>query len=389
MHSWSTSPALLGAALLAASASGADLPILAAGRLHDVRIVMDEYDWQALRDNFRTNQYYAADVWLDGELMAQAGVRSRGESSRSGEKPGLKLDFNRHVPGQEYHGTKTLVLDNLVTDASMLREHLALQVFEAMGIAAPRTAFARLSVNDTPWGLYAVVEPVNKPFLMARLGEDDGNLYDYEWAFEYRFADLGDPWRYVPVPFQPQTHEDAPDPSGLAAFVHAVSTAPDETFLAELGAFVDPAQVITYLAVENALAERDGLLGLQGMNNFYLYESVRTGRFTLIPWDKDSSFTSGSWSVDQGVAENVLARRLLEQPGARAAYEAAVARCVRDHVNAAWLVPRLAAAYALIRSEAWSDPRKPYSGEEFEAAVSGLHDVVAARAADVDGQIGR
>ena len=34
-----------------------------------------------------------------------------------------------------------------------------------MGIAAPRNAFARLTVNGEYWGLFALVEPVSKPFL--------------------------------------------------------------------------------------------------------------------------------------------------------------------------------------------------------------------------------
>jgi spore coat protein CotH len=379
----------LGAVLLAAVLPAADLPILEPGRLHEVRLDLDPADWQALRDSFLTDQYHAADVRLDGELLAQTGIRSRGDSSRSGSKPGLKLHFDKYVAGQAYHGTKTLVLDNLVTDPSMLREHLAFQVFEAMGLPAPATSFARLLVNGEPWGVYGVAEVVNKPFLRARLGDDEGYLYDYEWAFPYRFGDLGAPSQYVPVPFQPATHEDDPDASGLVELVRAVNGSPDADFLNELSRFLEPQRLIDYLAVENALAERDGLLGEQGVNNFYLYQHAGSERFTFIPWDKDTSFTSDAWPLEQRLAENVLSRRLLEQPGMLAAYQAAVLRCVQQFVNPSWLGPRLQAAYQLIRAEALLDQHKPFSNDAFEQAVDGLEGVVALRAADVAAQLPR
>ena len=152
------------------------------------RLDLDPAAWQALRDNYLDNQYYAANLTIDGVAVAQVGVRSRGEGSRSEEKPGLKVEFDKYVPAQEYYGYKSLVIDNLTTDASMLRERLSFLVFEAMGIPAPRNAFARLTVNGEYWGLFALVEPVSKPFLEARLGEKSGTLFDYEWIYPYDFS---------------------------------------------------------------------------------------------------------------------------------------------------------------------------------------------------------
>ena len=116
--------------------------------LHEFRIVMDPADWKSLRQNFFSNQYYAANISVDGEVLQQVGVRSRGKGSRSGEKPGLLIDTNRYVSNQEFHGLKKLVLDNVIQDASFLHEPLAYQVFEAMGIASPAISYTRLTVND-------------------------------------------------------------------------------------------------------------------------------------------------------------------------------------------------------------------------------------------------
>jgi hypothetical protein len=48
---------------------------------------MGPADWQALRADYRSNQYYAADNSFDGTVVAQAGIRSRGEGSRDPTSP--------------------------------------------------------------------------------------------------------------------------------------------------------------------------------------------------------------------------------------------------------------------------------------------------------------
>ena len=91
-------------------------PIFDQSRLHECKLELDPADWAALRANFTTNQYYAANLTVDGETVKQVGIRSRGAGSRSGEKPGLKVDFNKYVSGQEFHGYKSVVLDNVTQD---------------------------------------------------------------------------------------------------------------------------------------------------------------------------------------------------------------------------------------------------------------------------------
>ncbi|MCU0242405.1 MAG: hypothetical protein MUF51_08275, partial [Vicinamibacteria bacterium] len=65
--------------------------------MHEIKLQMEPADWAALRQNFLTNQYYAADVTIDGQTIRQVGIRSRGYGSRNENKPGLKVDFNKYV----------------------------------------------------------------------------------------------------------------------------------------------------------------------------------------------------------------------------------------------------------------------------------------------------
>jgi spore coat protein CotH len=380
-------PALLILAAVAAPARAAD-PIFDASRLHEVRIVIDPKDWQSLRQNFRSNQYYAANVSLDGEVMEQIGIRSRGDGSRNEEKPGLKFDFNKYVKTQEFHGYKTMVLDNLYQDQSLMREKLSFLVFEAMGIPAPALAHARVTVNDEYWGVYTLVESVSKPFLKARIGEESGNLFDYEYSAHWDFTVIGEGTadQYVPSPFQPQTNEDHLDASGLVAFVRAVNETPDATFSRDIAAWLDVPRFLNYLAVENALAETDGMVGEQGVNNFYLYQYGGQNRFVFIPWDKETCLQSGSWPLMQRVETNVLTRRLLADPANQATYAASVKRAA-GFVNSRWLLPQMEQTYALIRNAVLTDTKKPVDNDTFELGIQGLRGVITAREHDILAQV--
>jgi spore coat protein CotH len=366
----------------ASPARAAD-PMFDQAVLHETRIVMDPADWQALRNNFLTNQYYAANISMDGEVVQQAGIRSRGSGSRNETKPGLKVDFNKYIKTQEFHGYKTLVLDNLTQDPALMREKLAFAVFEAMGIAAPQIAHTRLTVNDEYWGVYTLVEPVSKPFLKSRLGEESGNLFDFEyldvWDFSYRGPEVR---AYVPSPFQPQTNEDKLDPSGLIAFIRAVSELPEATFSRDIAAWMDTERFLTYLAVENALAEYDGFVGDFGVNNFYLYQYGNQNRFTWIPWDKETNLQSATWPALRRVETNVLTRKLLADPAQQAVYKAALRRAA-GFVNEGFLGALIERTYSQIREAALLDTKKQVSNDDFELAVGGLRAVVAARQADI------
>lgn len=270
----------------------------------------------------------------------------------------------------------------------MIRESLAMPVFEAMGLPAPKVSFTRLTVNDDYMGVYNIIEDVEDPFLKDRLGESKGNLFKYEYADAYNFESRGDEAGiYVPSPFKPENHKDNPDPSDVLAFIEAINQLPDASFAQNISKYVDPRQFLTYIAVENALAESDGILGSAGMNNFYLYQYAGQTKFVFIVWDKNTSFQDPSWPLFRNVSLNVLARRLMADPTLNQLYVDTVRKAVTSYVNTDYLGPRLEAAYNLIRNSALEDTKKPYSNDDFELSVNGLRGIVAARRADVMSQV--
>jgi spore coat protein CotH len=358
------------------------------GVLHEARIDVDPATFETLLDHYQDDTYYPANISLDGQSLANVGIRSRGEGSRSNVKPAIQVSFAKYQKGQTLFGLQGVALKNLVQDASMLREALALPVFSAMGIPTPRASFARVYVNGDYYGLYNVIEDVDDdPFLIDHFAEKSGNLFKYEYAFQWDFSFLGDdPARYVPAPFKPETHKDSPDASALVSMIDAVNHAPESGYAQALSTYLDPAEVATYVAVENAVAERDGLLGDQGLNNFYVYQHTGGDRFVVVPWDKNTSFTAASWPLYRGIDDDVLTSRLLADPAQRQAYLDATKRAVTSYVNSDWLGSRLDAFYAQVRDAALADPKKPFTNEQFEQSVGGLRGVIAARQADVMAQ---
>ena len=121
-------------------------------RLHTLEIVIHSRDWEDLRRNFDQNDDYPADITWNGQRMRNVRVRSRGLGSRSSDKPGLELDFDYYDPSQRFLGQRELVLDNLVTDPSMLREVVATLLPPPRGGAgAPRVVHAGDRRTASSW----------------------------------------------------------------------------------------------------------------------------------------------------------------------------------------------------------------------------------------------
>ena len=389
--------ALLAAVLSVATLSGditaqtsadAAAPFFDDTRLQDIHFLINSRDWETLKETFRGNTYYPADFRWGDTTVRNVGIRSRGNGSRSGSKPGLRLDFDRSSTRQKVLGLKSIVLRNNTQDPSHLHERLSMSFFTRMGLPAPREFHVRFFVNNEYAGLYTVVEAVDKDFLKRVFGENDGYLYDYDYdpaAPPYFFEYLGaDPALYVPKPFSPETNETNPRPDILERMISTINSAGAATFRTDIEEFLDVRTFMRYVAIEAFLADTDGFLGDWGMNNFYLYRPPDRNRFTIIPWDKSHAFVAApTLSVCHNIndvpaaSRNRLMTRLLEQPDLRTLYldtlEAA-ARSASEGApgGAGWLERELDRQLLQIRDAALADPLSPFTPDEFVAAVDAI-----------------
>lgn len=365
------------------------------GTVHEIRLTLNSKDWSALKQNFKENIYYPTALEWRGVNVSNVGIRSRGLGSRSGTKPGLRVDIDRYNVDQTFLGLKSFVLDNLVQDPSMLRERLTMAFFRRLGLPAPREAHARLFVNGTFAGLYAIVESIDKGFLGRTFGQDsrggtenDGYLFEYDYTREYRFENLGSNLDEYKI-FDPKTHENdaaAKIWQPIADMVKAINDTPDAIFEREMSAYIDLTKFVDHIALENFLAEDDGILGYAGLNNFYFYRFEDSRRSQFLVWDKDNTFKSLDFDIMRNLNDNVLSRRTLALPQYRNRYF----QQLIDAANSAmetegggqgqgnsnnrqgWLEREVARMSAQIRSAGLADTFKPFGNNEFETSMNDL-----------------
>lgn len=368
--------------------------------LHEVRLEIRRSDWQALKDHFRENTYYPANVEWRGMRLEGIAIRSRGRGSRSPLKPNLRVDINRYDDNQKFLGLKAFHLKANNQDPSFLKERLATSLFRRMGMLASREANTRLYVNGEYVGLYLIVEEINKEFLQSNVGEDGGYLYEFKptddpYHFEYLGSDLTN---YSPAPFDPQTHEKDPNPRALEAMTRTLNQASNTEFPDAISAYLDLKLFVTHLGTEGFLADIDGILGdVLGANNFMLYTFSGKSLSRFIAWDKDLTFSSPDRDIWQNTNASVLMRRALTIPEVREAYLAALARSqVLAGGPDGWLDQQIARDYDLIRGAAYDDPFKTYiangflkpsSNDIFDAEVARVTDFARQRSASVARQL--
>ena len=175
---------------LAAQGQAQGVDIFEQDGVRDVHLSINSRDLAQLRASASENTYYPADFEYRGIKVRNVGIRSRGLGSRNATKLGLRVDFNRYITGGTFAGHKALVLDNLWQDASLVRERIAMALFERVGVPTPREVFVRVFINGGYEGLYTITEELDSQFL-TRIGNDNGVLFEYKYVGVWHGEDLG------------------------------------------------------------------------------------------------------------------------------------------------------------------------------------------------------
>ncbi len=372
--------------------------------LHTLRLNMNAKDWQTLKDNYLDNTYYPTDFrWADQPVVRNVGIRSRGTGSRSGVKPGLRIDFDRYTTSQKFLGLKSFVLRNNVQDPSSIHERIGMLMFRRLSLPAPREAHTRLYVNEAYQGLFTLVESIDKDFLTRTFGEDTGHLYKYDYPADgtpWYFSDKGpDAAQYVPLPFKPETRESDPQGEVIAQMVQTVNNAPANTFQTAVGEFLNIQKVLRHIAVEVFIGDYDGFIGNYGINNFYIYRFNNQKLFNMIAWDKSEGFQAGpSSNIFHNIndvpdsQQNRFVLKALSHTDLYNTFLDSLLEAARSAVeltsgdSRGWMEREVEKEYAQIRDAAREDSSKPYSNEAFEQAIEAMRDFARNRSASVTAQ---
>ncbi|MCX8107466.1 MAG: CotH kinase family protein [Verrucomicrobiae bacterium] len=252
-----------------------------------------------------------ADLKFNGLEFPAVTVRFKGngtfiESQNTG-KISLKVDLNDNVRGRRLAGVSKLNLHNNITDASWMNEVLAHRLFRDAGVAAPRTAYARVNLEVVGHdgaryiGLYSIVENVDRDFLQDRFGTRSGAIF--KPVTSRPFTDMGDDWSLYEQVYDPKTPLSKAEAARVISFCKLVSHGDDAEFEMRLPEFLDLDQFARFMAVTAFLSNFDSILMVG--QNYYVYLSSGTGKFVFIPWDLDHSFGQYPLAASQEERENL------------------------------------------------------------------------------------
>jgi hypothetical protein len=232
------------------------------------------------------------------DRQSEVGVRLKGSSTFDTlkKKPSFKLAFDAFTPGNRFLKLEHLTLNAMKYDKTMMREAVAYHLLGMTDVPSPRHAFASLTINGEPYGVYSVIETLDNHWLKRVLPDDpDGNLYDTL----YTTSDLTDAGLSS---FSQQEGDEATAGADLEQLVKDLDAG---SILDVLNTRFATDAVLDYLAFDLATGNYDGYS--RNTNNYLLYHAPLADRWYFVPWGQDTAF-GGQGPLFMAVRARVTSR---------------------------------------------------------------------------------
>ncbi|NGP59646.1 spore coat assembly protein [Paenibacillus thiaminolyticus] len=341
----------------------------------EVNITIDADDYSDMLEHPTDKEVKAASVQYNGYELDNIGIRTKGNSSLTGvassdsDRYSLKLLLNEYIDSQNLLGVTSINLNNGYSDPSFIREYLTYELLEEMGLPTPEFAFANVSINGEPAGLFLAVEQINESFLSRNFETSYGVLYKPDG----QGSDLS--WR----------GDDISSYSGLNRKSKSSDDELTIKMLDELNNGTDYEKylnvdgILRYMAVNTATVNMDSYQG-NFNHNYYLYEE--NGVFSLIPWDMNMAFGGFGGSQDSligmlmdeptmgAVSNYPLVDKLLQNDTYKERYHQYIQQIVEGYLSPERLKARAQEIADMIDTYVEQDPTKFYTYEEFKQSLT-------------------
>lgn len=150
-------------------------------KVHTLDIEMD--NWGDFLKDCESEEYALCNISIDGELIRNAAIRAKGNTSLSSVKAmkssrySFKIEFDHYDKSSSYHGLDKLCLNNIIQDNTYMKDYLAYKLMNEFSVDSPLCSYVYITVNGKEWGLYLAVEAIEDSFLKRNYGNDPGELY--------------------------------------------------------------------------------------------------------------------------------------------------------------------------------------------------------------------
>ncbi|MEL0649273.1 CotH kinase family protein [Pseudoalteromonas agarivorans] len=257
--------------------------------VNTLSITITDENWQDILENPLDEEYHETSITFNGVTLDSVAIRTKGGSSlstvanSSSDRYSFKVDINEYVSGQTFFGLKKFTLQNSFNDPSYMREVIAYDLMDEMGVPTPEHAYVNFYVNGELFGLYLMVEAIDGEFLEKHFANSNGDLYkpdgtgsDLLW--------LGDDIQsYTDINLQ--TNEESTDNGAFINFVESLDAGETNA--------IDEDTLLRYMSVSTSLSNLDSYHGTLA-HNYYIYD--QDGVFSILPWDFNESF--GTFNMD-------------------------------------------------------------------------------------------
>lgn len=357
--------------------------------IHEVHLTFNQVNfWDSLMwykeegDLSDAYTYMVASLDFNGQTIDSIGVRLKGNSSywSSGIKKSLKLKFNEYVSGQKLDGLKRVNLNNNFNDPTLMREKLFLDILQTNGVNAPRCVYARVFINDAYWGLYTLIDPIDKVFLSSYFYNKSGNLFKGDKDPGMPCANLS----YHPEPivyrscYTLKTNEELNHWGELENLIYVINKTPQTNYYSTLNSVLNTTSFINAWASNVVFVNVDSYV--ETGHNYYIYHNPASDKFEWITWDVNEAF--GLWNVGMPLeqlyelsifhtppnpeTERPLTIFMLQDSTFRRLYTDRVYELLCTEFNPDKLFPKIDDLYNLIKADVYADSNKIISNQYFE-----------------------
>lgn len=277
-------------------------------RLHTFELTLSDEALAQIDRNPSAEEWVLGSLTFEGETIDRVGIRYKGSigawvgclsdpdwTDPSGHKVCTKLSMKVKVnwddSNREFHGLRRLQFHNMNLDPSQMHERLGYWLFREMGVPAPRSVHARLIVNGTYVGVFALTEQIDGRFTRHNFDDGTGNLYKEVWPLHAGYV-TGDLFFVEAL----KTNEDEnPSIELIKNFGSEVKAAGPDGAAEVVDRWMDVDEVLAWAVVDRTIRNDDGpfhwyCFGECRPHNYYWYEEPTAGTLHLIPWDLDNAF---------------------------------------------------------------------------------------------------
>ncbi len=355
--------------------------LFGSGTVHEVYLNFTQTGyWDSLTANYTTDTYMKCNIVFNGTSLPACGVKFKGNSSYNNPsvKKSFKLDFNEYVSGQKYDGLKKLNLNNGFKDPTLMREKLMLDFLNRAGVASPRCTYAKVYINNTYWGLYTLVEEVNKDFLDDRFSDDRGNLFKGDPTGDLKW--FGSSISTYTSKYELHTNETQNNWTDLVYFIDKINNSPSASFSDSLNKIFIVQPWLRSWAASSIFANLDSYIG--SGHNYYIYHDSLTNKFNWITWDVNEAFGNFNQGMSVTQLENLsvsytgggpnnrpLCNKILADVNLKNCYLNEVCYLTGYHFLQSYWFPRIDSIAAVIKPHVYADNNKFFSNAQFDANI--------------------